>query len=349
MGCEGITPSLVIEYDTYCNDAFPYYDPDPERYDHIDIHEDGSLNHTTSLTTGPVPLKTAANYDVEDDAWHTSEIDWDASTTTLTVYFDGVLRQSITKDIVTDIFDGKPNVYWGFSAGTGLYYNEQKVQITSFPATTSQLEDQSISQGGSFQVEVASGASSYIWSPNEGIDDNTIYNPTLSPEATTEYSVTITDACGNTTVDNIIITVSPLPIELVEFTANPVNDFVELSWTTATEENNDYFTVERSKDADMFKELAKVDGAGNSSYTITYFELDTSPYRGVSYYRLKQTDFDGKYDYSDIVSVFFCKKTTPLTFKLSVPCISYSPAERKSAPRNPFSSKGRALIPLIAF
>jgi hypothetical protein len=95
----------------------------------------------------------------------------------------------------------------------------------------------------------------------------------------------------------------PLPIELLSFDAQLVNDEVELKWTTTTEINNDYFTVERSQDAQTFTPLITVDGAGNSNQVINYESFDTSPLNGKSYYRLKQTDFNGDFSYSAIVAI----------------------------------------------
>lgn len=96
-----------------------------------------------------------------------------------------------------------------------------------------------------------------------------------------------------------------LPIELLEFDANRVNDYVQIEWETATEINNDYFTILRSVDTETWEEIGVVDGAGNSSAPIYYADRDANPYRGVSYYKLKQTDFDGSITYSDIRTVSF--------------------------------------------
>jgi hypothetical protein len=96
---------------------------------------------------------------------------------------------------------------------------------------------------------------------------------------------------------------NPLPIELVAFDAQPENDAVKVAWTTATEINNDYFTIEKSRDGVKYETVATVDGAGNSNNTLNYHHWDNDPYKGVSYYRLKQTDFDNSCKYYDPVSV----------------------------------------------
>ncbi|UTW61547.1 T9SS type A sorting domain-containing protein [bacterium SCSIO 12741] len=106
------------------------------------------------------------------------------------------------------------------------------------------------------------------------------------------------------TIGSINSAQTPLPVELIVFHAKGgPNSVVELSWQTATEINNHYFTVERSKDAVKWFEVSKADGAGNSSTLLNYASVDNNPYDGLSYYRLKQTDFDGQYKYSMVRSV----------------------------------------------
>jgi autotransporter-associated beta strand protein len=102
---------------------------------------------------------------------------------------------------------------------------------------------------------------------------------------------------------------SPLPISLIDFNAQPVLEQVAVTWTTASEINNDYFTIERSIDGINFRPLTEVDGAGNSNTILNYKLMDSEPFDGVSYYRLKQTDFDGKFEYSEVKAVNFQKPT----------------------------------------
>jgi hypothetical protein len=98
---------------------------------------------------------------------------------------------------------------------------------------------------------------------------------------------------------------NPLPINLLSFTAEKNEKSVLLKWTTASEINNDYFELEKSRDGINFEAFAKIKGAGFSNQTIDYSHIDVNPYRGLSYYRLKQVDFDGTYNYSDIIAVNF--------------------------------------------
>lgn len=96
--------------------------------------------------------------------------------------------------------------------------------------------------------------------------------------------------------DNLSLTTNiGLPIVLLTFRAEtPSNSKVKLIWQTATEINNDYFTIERSKNGINWESVKIIGGAGNSSHIINYSSSDDNPFPGVSYYRLKQTDFDGR-------------------------------------------------------
>jgi hypothetical protein len=97
---------------------------------------------------------------------------------------------------------------------------------------------------------------------------------------------------------------TPLPIELLRFNARLIDTHVAIDWATASELNNDYFVVERAGEDLVWEQLMTVNGAGNSNELIRYQEKDRSPLRGISYYRLKQVDFDGEFSYSDPVSIF---------------------------------------------
>lgn len=108
-------------------------------------------------------------------------------------------------------------------------------------------------------------------------------------------------------IDNVTVSCSncALPITLVSFNAsyNPSANHSELNWQTAAEINNDYFTLEKSKNGKVFSPFKTIEGAGNSNEIRDYISLDKNPYQGVTYYRLKQTDYDGEYAYSDIIAI----------------------------------------------
>lgn len=101
-----------------------------------------------------------------------------------------------------------------------------------------------------------------------------------------------------------VINTMPLPIELLYFTANLQDDKTVLcKWETRSETNNATFTVEKSADGINFESFATLPGAGTSSQTHYYSATDENPYMGLSYYRLKQTDYDGHYTYSILAPI----------------------------------------------
>lgn len=106
----------------------------------------------------------------------------------------------------------------------------------------------------------------------------------------------------------------PLPIELISFSANCNDGMVDFKWTTASETNNNRFVVERSADGNSFEQVVEVEGSNNSNYVIDYVAIDEAPLEKVSYYRLKQIDYDGKTDYSDLVGFQPC--SSPKDFNL---------------------------------
>ena len=154
LGYEGVTPSIGITLDTWQNTNRS----DPS-YDHIAIHKNGDINHSTSNNlAGPVyALRGVEN--IEDCCWYFFRIVWDAASKTLRADFDGVERVKISIDLVDSIFSGDPKVFWGFSGATGGAKNRQRFctslnakfnvapnQVTCFP-TPVPFNDSSTSFG----------------------------------------------------------------------------------------------------------------------------------------------------------------------------------------------------------
>ncbi|MEO7265579.1 MAG: PKD domain-containing protein [Ferruginibacter sp.] len=122
LGYSGISPAIGVTLDTYQNIS-PDNDP---AFDHIAIQRNGVLDHLSSQNlAGPIPI-SASNNNVEDCADHTLRIIWDASTKTLSTFFDNIPRLSIVNDLVNSTFGGNPLVFWGFTGSTGGLFNIQK-------------------------------------------------------------------------------------------------------------------------------------------------------------------------------------------------------------------------------
>lgn len=146
----------------------------------------------------------------------------------------------------------------------------------------------------SFTTDDAPGSSEKIrWWTSSG-------NPagTLSGSATSFTGpATVVDGSVNSGIND------PLPVEFGFFYAEKEQKSTILHWTTLIEENNDYFTIERSENGlHGWEEIGTIGGAGNSSTVINYSFTDYFPLSGISYYRIKQTDYDGQFAYSTIVT-----------------------------------------------
>jgi hypothetical protein len=98
----------------------------------------------------------------------------------------------------------------------------------------------------------------------------------------------------------------PLPIELLSFDAECENQNITIAWSTASEINNDFFTIERSIDGMNWEIITTVSGAGNSNSMMYYTIIDITNRSEIAYYRLKQTDFDGSFKYSSIITAKNC-------------------------------------------
>lgn len=130
--------------------------------------------------------------------------------------------------------------------------------------------------------------------------------------ATTYWDSNDGDLTGPATIDatdgltyTLPTDYTPLPIELISFTATQDNNSIHLAWETATEENNDFFTIERSANGIYFEIIEYELGAGNSSVSLNYTIIDNPQYEGIYYYKLKQTDYNGDFSYSDIISISY--------------------------------------------
>ena len=204
VGYEGITQSMIVEFDTWQNT-----DRNDPVYDHIAIMKNGISNHTSvSNLAGPIQA-SGASVNIEDGTDHEVKIEWIASTQTFNVYFDCDLRLSITDDIKNTIFGGDPTVYFGFVGSTGGSVNIHRVCFNSISFVDNlTIDDKTICNGDDIQIDASiPSGDTYLWSPAEGVSDVDSPVPTLSPTVTTTYSVLITDICGDPSTQSVTINV----------------------------------------------------------------------------------------------------------------------------------------------
>jgi len=108
-------------------------------------------------------------------------------------------------------------------------------------------------------------------------------------------------------IDDDIYNPDSLPIELYFFEVEILNDKIQINWTTVSETNNDYFTIYKSLNGLNWELLSHIQGAGNNNNILHYKYVDNNPINGVIYYKLRQTDFDGKYKEFNIISIIYQK------------------------------------------
>lgn len=161
---------------------------------------------------------------------------------------------------------------------------------------TNGAADEPVVTPGNLKVARAT-SSSGPWTDEEGTG-------VFSPASPAGYVTSLATSIQFSTYFSLAYTEEVLlPITLLSFKGALKDNVVHLDWSTASEVGNDFFTIERSSDGKSFDSLFTVEGAGDSDKLLKYIATDYKPLIGKSYYRLKQTDFDGAFSYSKIISI----------------------------------------------
>ncbi len=203
-----------------------------------------------------------------------------------------------------DGFSAELRIYSGNGMSGGVIYGPENITVNRGANTYNLSSNVSISPGDQYTYE--------IYFPGGAIGG--IYAYVMNEHAAaidTEpggHSWNNRSANTGTTTSNYddlyeIYYVIPLPVTLTSFEANCNNGNVQLNWGTQSEINNDFFTIERSLDGVNFESVGTTEGNGNSSTPINYSWTDDNPLNGTVYYRLKQTDFDGQFEYHGVRSI----------------------------------------------
>jgi gliding motility-associated-like protein len=206
IGYAGISPSFALEIDTWQNPSDPVWD-------HVAIVANGDVNHSTANTlAGPLPaLPGAAN--IEDCMDHILKVTWSADSMIFRAFIDCELRISYQGNIVQNIFNNNPRVFFGITAATGGSINEHRFCL-EYISFTEALQDTPICENTSIRLFAGTG-SSYTWRPGAGLDDSTIARPLASPDTTTTYTVEITDLCNQPRYDTVTVRVdTPITVDL---------------------------------------------------------------------------------------------------------------------------------------
>jgi gliding motility-associated-like protein len=212
LGFQNVSPSVGVTIDTYPNAI----DNDPTS-DHIAIQLNGNINHSTaSNIAGPVSAING-NVNIEDGVWHSFRVTWDAATKTYTAYIDGVLRVTVVKDFVLDVFSGDPLVYWGFTASTGGENNRQSFRTVLTPTySISPTQKKCVNEPITFTNTSISFSSvaSVEWNFGDAspivIANNPTHTYTTAGDYTVTQKVTALDGCQATNTQTIRIGSKPI-------------------------------------------------------------------------------------------------------------------------------------------
>ena len=159
---------------------------------------------------------------------------------------------------------------------------------------------------GSVVKWVSSPDNSFTTTTDILITNTTLTSSDMGPITNDTYyrAVSKNGSCSEAMSSFVkMTTVTPLPVELLEFKAVAYENYNYLTWSTASESNNDYFTIEETWCGVNFYSISNIKGAGNSTTKLFYEYYDYNILNGIKYYRLKQTDYDGKFKHSEIISV----------------------------------------------
>lgn len=262
---------------------------------------------TESFSIGTIDTNTGNTLTIENGGALTVGVDPTPSTTTVFTTFNNT---TINVD-GTLIINGKllvnNNLTLNVSA-TGTLIITGDIQLKSGGTLNIQGD---VDVGGNFvagsNTSIAMSGSGFL-----NIDGSLSLGGGTSSITGPDNSISVGGTCS---VGGGACPSGPLPIELGSFTAKVSGNNVKLDWVTLSEINNDYFSIEKSSDGINYTLMTTVNGAGNSIETLEYSYIDTNPSFGKSYYRLKQTDFDGASEtFAPIAVEFTSLENGKLTF-----------------------------------
>jgi hypothetical protein len=209
-----------------------------------------------------------------------------------------------TSDLTADkAFDGDPDTRWSTPYGQYQTLMIDLGQTTSISRAYVSWED---AYATDFELQASSDGTANNWTTFATYANNQMFYNEVAVTASGRYfRVLAKQGFGSFSIYEFALFSgpSPLPVSLTSFAAAPQGSAVAVAWTTATEQNNAGFEVQRAANGVDFTTLGKVPGSVNSQTLKTYSYVDTNPLQPLGYYRLKQLDQDGRVAYSPVVAV----------------------------------------------
>lgn len=194
--------------------------------------------------------------------------------------------------------------YWNITLGSAEYATTRPTSTMTFTALNTEKPTTWTAIGepptNPNQLVAQRWNTAAYWDPAQTSPAQSYAND--APVAGT-FQVSVPSVTSYSTSWTITDSSVPLPVELIYFAAQIRDGAVELTWTTESEIDNDFFTVQRTAEGEQFQDVIRVKGHGTSPTTHHYTTTDPEPQAGRWYYRLRQTDFDGSASFSRLISV----------------------------------------------
>lgn len=206
-----------------------------------------------------------------------------------------------TSGVITSTTSGKLTLGWTSGSGAGrIVVMKEGSAVTAMPANLNVYPANAVFKSGAQMAAgeyvVFAGTGNTI--TVSGLENKTYYYRIFEYNGAAAPVYNIVDVVAGSAV-----VTSTLPIKLLHFAVREQNGKAVLQWATSQEINSNHFVVERSIDGINFFEVTKVTAAGNSNNTVNYAYVDENAGKGISYYRLKQVDNDGRFTFSAVINV----------------------------------------------
>ena len=284
-----------------------------------------SISGTSSICTGTSVTFTATPTNGGSSPSYQWKLNVSNVGTNSTTYTNAAL---VNGDVISCVMTAN-NTCQTTSTGTS---NSITMSISQPSVGGTVASDQSVMSGGNASTINLTGNTGSVtkWQRSTVLDFSTftdVVNTTTSVSGASMGGITETiyyravvqnGTCPSVNSSSVKITVvNGLPIELLYFKGDPHIVYNKLYWVTASEINNDYFNIYRSVDGVYFKNIFTVKGAGNSSNNSYYEVIDKEFDPTINYYVLRQTDYDGRWKESDIISVDNRDESAPALVKVT--------------------------------
>jgi hypothetical protein len=269
---------------------------------HVSSTAVGLYNGTAFATWDYAGVNAGVPYTIPNGAW--THLSWVTDGSQTTLYVNGTSVGSIAESFGTATgmtFD------IGVSKNSGLDGEFFQGSIDEVRVWSTQLTPAQITGYMGLSLTGTETGLNALYSFDQGNpgNDNTGLLTTIDNTSNNNNASLVNFALTGSTSNVVLSTIVPLPVNFTSFTATRAGDDALLQWQTAQEENSHDFSIERSTDGVHYSSIGDVDAAGNSTSPKNYSFTDKAPATGLNYYRLKESDLDGKSMYSAVRTLVF--------------------------------------------